>query len=129
MRWTILKIWNKLDGISVISTDFFLIWRNCSFLKINNGNANKMATANISKDVWYTNESKFAPKPVSNDICLQISTYRQFLERNINVVLANASCIPRESSYTGHMTPYNASAKLMKNRKYERWVRMKNHLP
>ena len=78
---------------------------------------NKVRAANFSKD-----DLSFAPKPVSDNICHKISTYKRFLERNIDVVLSNASCVPRESSYRRNITTYNRSSTIIKERKHKRWV-------
>ena len=88
-------------------------------------NANRIRAANISKDVSNSKDLNIALKPLSNKICLQISTYKGFLERNINVVLSNASCIPRESLHSGNMTTYNDSARIMVKEKHKRWVSVK----
>ena len=88
-------------------------------------NANRIRAANISKDVSNSKDLNIALKPLSNKICLQISTYKGFLERNINVVLSNASCIPRESLHSGNMTTYNDSARIIVKEKHKRWASVK----
>ena len=51
--------------------------------------------SNFSDDVWYAEiESEQA---VYFNICRQISTYKSFLERNIDAVISNASCVPKTS--------------------------------
>ena len=82
-------------------------------------NADRMRAANISKDVSNSNDLKYAQELLPNKICHQISTYKSFLERNIDVVLSNASCIPRESSYAGNMT-YNESSIIKEKRGHKR---------
>ena len=89
-------------------------------------NANRMRAANISNDVSNSNDLNIALKPLSNKICLQISTYKGFLERNIDVVLSNASCIPRESLHSGNTT-HNDSARIMVKEKQKRWVLVKRN--
>ena len=82
-------------------------------------NSNRMRVANISKDVSNSNDLKYAQEPFPNKICHQISTYKSFLERNIDVVLSNASCIPRESWYAENMT-YNESSIIKEKRGHKR---------
>ena len=66
----------------------------CNFTRLEVENATR-TKSNFSDEVWYAEIER--EQAVYFNICRQISTYKSFLERNIEVVISNASCVPNTS--------------------------------
>ena len=78
----------------IIFSLFAIKHSHCNFTRLQVENATR-TKSNFSDEVWYAEIER--EQAVYFNICRQISTYKSFLERNIEVVISNASCVPKTS--------------------------------
>ena len=93
IRYEAFLLSNYLKTSILTTCHVFIFYRNsgCRISRLEIENA-KTKGYDYNND-WYTKLQSRSSD--SDNICRQISTYQMFLERNINAVISNASCMPR----------------------------------